>query len=326
MPPNGYDDDRTMSEDFQIIEVAEDAPHAFEQMGTKPKFWYLRNEVYFLFKEGRPGTGEDWAEKVAEQLAALLQMPHAEYELAVFRNKRGTISQSFLPPDANFSPGNQLLGLLEPSYPRGPGRYRRSQHTLGKVTSVIDLCHENAPFVHLPVGFTGLEGVASAIGVFVGYLMFDCWICNTDRHDENWGWVLVPSPPNALRAHLVPTFDHASSLGSHERDDEKSDRLTTKDRGRSVMKYVEKARSAIYLKESDRKPLTTLEAFRLACADNPTAGKAWLRKLSDVSLEAVYNVLSRVPRERMTPKSVEFAAKILELNRTRLLQLQEHLP
>ena len=180
--------------------------------------------------------------------------------------------------------------------------------------------------MHLPVGFAGFEGVASSIDVFVGYLMLDCWICNTDRHHENWGWVLMPSPPNAVRLHLVPTFDHASSLGSHELDVEKSDRLATKDKRRSVMKYVEKARSAIYLKESDRKPLTTLEAFKLACADNPTAAKAWLRKLSDVSLEAVYNVLSRVPPERMTPTSVEFAMKMLELNRTRLLQLQEHLP
>lgn len=315
-----------MSEHFRIIKVAEDAPHASEQMGTKPKFWFLKDRTNFLFKEGRPGTGEDWAEKVAEQLAALLKMPHAEYELAVFGDKRGTVSRSFLPKGASFSPGNELLGLFEESYETGRVYYRRSQHTLEKVTSVIDLRSENVPVVHLPVGFSGFEGVASSIDVFVGYLMLDCWIGNTDRHDENWGWVLVPSPSNGVRLHLVPTFDHASSLGSHELDADKSDRLATKDKRRSVMRYVQKARSAIYLKESDSKPLTTLEAFRLAGTDNPTAGKAWLRKLSDVSLEAVYNILSRVPRDRMTATSVEFAAKLLELNRTRLLQLQEHLP
>ncbi len=253
-------------------------------------------------------------------------MPHAEYELAVFGDKRGTVSRSFLPEGASFCPGNELLGLFEKSYPRGPVHYRLSQHTLKKVTGVIDLRSENCPVVHLPVGFTGFEGVASSIDVFVGYLMLDCWICNTDRHHENWGWVLVPSPPDAVRLHLVPTFDHASGLGSHALDAEKSDRLSTTDRGRSVMKYVEKARSALYLNERDRKPLTTIEAFRLASVDHPIAARAWLRKLSDVSLEAVYNVLRRVPPERMTPTSVEFAMKMLELNRTRLLQLQEHLP
>ncbi len=200
-----------MSANFQIVEVPQDAPHASEQMGTKPKFWFLDDGIHFLFKEGRQGTGEDWAEKVAEQLAALLEMPHAEYELAVFGDKRGTISRSFLPKGASFIPGNELLGMFEQRYPRGPVHYRLSQHTLEKVTGVIDLRSENCPVVHLPVGFAGFEGVASSIDVFVGYLMLDCWICNTDRHHENWGWVLVPSPPNAVRAHLVPTFDHASS-------------------------------------------------------------------------------------------------------------------
>ena len=121
-----------MSANFQIVEIPQDAPHASEQMGTKPKFWYLKDGTDFLFKEGRPGTGEDWAEKVAEQLAAFLGMPHAEYELAVFEGRRGTISRSFLPKGASFIPGNELLGLFEESYETGRVYYRLSQHTLEK--------------------------------------------------------------------------------------------------------------------------------------------------------------------------------------------------
>lgn len=36
-----------------------------EQLGTKEKFWLLRNDQRYLFKIGRPGTGENWAEKIA---------------------------------------------------------------------------------------------------------------------------------------------------------------------------------------------------------------------------------------------------------------------
>jgi hypothetical protein len=51
---------------YQIITVPDDAADLTEQLGTKPKFWFQGdNSVNYLFKEGRPGTGDDWSEKVA---------------------------------------------------------------------------------------------------------------------------------------------------------------------------------------------------------------------------------------------------------------------
>lgn len=41
-----------------------------ETLGTKEKFWYNDpddNKIK-LFKVGRPGTGENWAEKVAAEM------------------------------------------------------------------------------------------------------------------------------------------------------------------------------------------------------------------------------------------------------------------
>src|SRR5712691_13257238 len=37
----------------------------------------------------------------------------------------------------------------------------------------------------VPIGWTPFAGVREAVDVFVGYLMFDAWIANTDRHHEN---------------------------------------------------------------------------------------------------------------------------------------------
>ncbi len=54
---------------FQIIEVPADVPREQEQMGTKPKFWFQdEDQGYCLYKEARPNTGEDWAEKVAAEV------------------------------------------------------------------------------------------------------------------------------------------------------------------------------------------------------------------------------------------------------------------
>ena len=43
----------------------------------------------------------------------------------------------------------------------------------------------------MPFEWKPIEGIVSALDVFVGYLLLDAWIGNTDRHHENWGFVLV---------------------------------------------------------------------------------------------------------------------------------------
>ena len=49
-----------------------------EQLGTKRKIWYQDDDGKFLlFEEGRPGTGENRAEKLASELCELIGLPHA---------------------------------------------------------------------------------------------------------------------------------------------------------------------------------------------------------------------------------------------------------
>jgi len=68
-----------------------------EQMGSKPKFWYVdpTSQNLWLFKYARKNTGEDWAEKIASEIAALLCLPHARVELATCQQSRGIISLDF---------------------------------------------------------------------------------------------------------------------------------------------------------------------------------------------------------------------------------------
>lgn len=65
-----------MSNQFQIIEVPDDAAESEEAMGSKFKFWFKHQDLgKCLFKQVRPNTGEDWSEKVAAELAELLGLP-----------------------------------------------------------------------------------------------------------------------------------------------------------------------------------------------------------------------------------------------------------
>lgn len=83
---------------YSVIPLPDDVFDQPEQLGTKYKFWYHDESGRLcLFKEGRPNTGENWAEKVCCELCKLLGLPHADYEFATWKHYRGVVSPSFVP-------------------------------------------------------------------------------------------------------------------------------------------------------------------------------------------------------------------------------------
>ncbi|MEX2300957.1 MAG: hypothetical protein WD733_08480, partial [Bryobacterales bacterium] len=275
-----------------------------------------------LVRFPRAGSGEDWAEKIAAELAEAIGLPHAEYELASVLGKRATLSRRFLQGNANLVLGNELLVDLIPGYGPVRSRYRVSKHTLGVVFAVVGLDR-----VRVPMGWQPIPFVSNAAEVFVGYLMLDAWISNTDRHHENWGLIgITTSTDEPIAIHLAPTYDHASSLGCHERDERRRRHLGVDPRV-TVERYCERAYSALYLNEDDNRPLTTLDAFRKAAQQlHPAAGRAWLDALSGVSDSDAATIVGRIPATRMSPAAVEFAQRMLSINRYRLLSIRSELP
>jgi hypothetical protein len=156
------------------------------------------------------------------------------------------------------------------------------------------------------------------VDIFVGYLMLDAWIGNTDRHHENWALVVRPQA-----THLAPSYDHAVSLGAHETDANRHDRLTTRDRGRSMQQYVARARSAFYASPTDTRPMSTLSAFREAGIRWPRAAQAWITRLERLSFQDIEAMFADIPSDRISAVARDFAIKMLSFNAQRLLTLQE---
>jgi len=174
-----------------------------------------------------------------------------------------------------------------------------------------------SPEIEVPLGWLPFTGVEDAVEVFVGYLMLDAWIANTDRHHENWALVVHPQATK----HLAPSYDHAASLGAHETDKNRQDRLTTRDQGRAVPRYVARAASAFFASPTDRKPMTTLAVFRAVDARRPEAVRAWLARLERISPQAIQGILADIPPDWMSPVAMDFALSMLTYNRQRLLAL-----
>lgn len=301
-------------EPLRVFVVPAEAPASAEAMGTKSKFWFSRSGEMWLYKATRPGSGEHWAEVLAAALAEMLGLPHARYELARWRDKggvdnAGVVTRRFTPHGFDLVHGNELLAERDPNYPAAGARYVRTQeHTIDAVRGVL------AANVGLPLGWTPPEGITTPADVFGGYLLLDAWIGNTDRHHENWALVV-----NLVEGHryLAPTFDHASSLGAHHEDATRARRLGSTDPRFRVEGYVEKGRSALYLKAGDAHPMTPLDAFREW--SQQASCDPWLQTLDAVEDNQVAELVGCVPISEMSGPSGAFAQAILQWNKWRIL-------
>ncbi len=291
---------------YPTVRVPDDALRLDEVLGTKDKFWYPaepgEDPPSLLFKHARPN--EDWSEKVAAELADLLRLPHAPYALGAYRQLRGVVTRSFVAPGETLIHGNEVLAELDPSYPMQRKR-GALDHTVERVFDALD-------------GFRGPLGGPDAMGargVFVGYLLFDAWIGNTDRHHENWGLV-----HGADGDRLAPTFDHATCLGRELRADVAAERLMTRDRRRTVEAYAKRARSALFPAGSrpGTRPLAPLAAWQRAREIEPDTASHWRRVLEMVDDERIMQCIQRVPDDRISAAHRAFARRILDFNRTRI--------
>jgi hypothetical protein len=301
-----------MSNQFPIFEVPEDAAEAEEAMGSRFKFWFNHPDLgNCLFKQVRFNTGEDWSEKIAAELAELLGLPHANYELAAWRGHHGVISTNFLPKLTALIHGNDILAGVVSSYPRSQ-TYSVSQHTLDVVLEAL-----TRPGLKLPFDWSPPAGITEPVSTFVGYLLLDAWICNGDRHHENWGFVV--QLPEGI-PHLAPTYDHASCLGRELLDAKRQERI----QNQTVKQYTERSRSAFYHQTSDRRAMLTFDLFQVIAHKYPKSAQIWLNQLANIHIQAVKSIFRQIPAHRISSVAVEFSLKMLEINQLRLLNQRDY--
>ncbi len=301
--------------EFPTMRVDRSRSQSVEPLGSKPKFWFRDGERRLLFKAEDRGTGEDWAEVVACHLCQRIGLPHVEYELAAEYDgdqyiRPGVVCENMAPKPLVLVLGNQLLLAVDPQYPQAQ-RFKVRQHTVEAVSDIVARL--------LPPADDWMQGVPdgieSALDVFAGYVMLDAWIANVDRHHENWAALW---DGNHLR--LAPTFDHGAALARNLRDSEREERLTTRDRNRTVLAFAERGRSAFYATTQDARPLELREAFRAFAQKTPGPAQVWLDRLRAVNRDEIWGILEKIPADRMSEACKRFTMELLLTNQRRLLE------
>lgn len=299
---------------YEVYDISEFSSQRPELLGTKEKRWVVPPNGHplparpHLFKIGREGTGENWAERVAQEICLRMGLPAADYQFATDGNIKGVITREFFPEGGRLIPANMLLSRIVDGYDVTK-KFLQRDYTLIMTVSVV----ERLTRLRTPVGYEDISMGMAAKDIFIGYLVLDALIGNTDRHHENWG-VVISSEGDETRFHLSPTFDHASSLGRNEQDAKRQLRLTTRDQRASVEAYAQKARCAFFGIQNPAVTLTTREMMTELAAAYPEATRLWARRAISIPKDFFTSIFEQISPEWISVEAVEFAIRLLMAN------------
>lgn len=291
-------------------------PDTIEQLGTKAKVW-LEGKQY-LFKRGRSGTVEDWAEVVSSALCEILGIPHAKYQFAKSdKNELGVISTSIVPKGGILFHGNDLIAEKYRRYDKQKIA-RQIDYRLLKILNIFRL-YTKSYALKPPLTYKEIPGIKTPFDIFLGYLMFDTLIGNQDRHHENWGIIRT----NDGNFFLAETFDHASSLGRVRNDKKRLQILEGVDPRQTIREFCAKAETPFYDKNPDTGSfvrLKTIDAFMWAARNSKRAAKSWIEQLNNLSDDRIQHIFSSLPKLENSPTKIaaDFAIAMLHENMHRL--------
>jgi hypothetical protein len=288
------------------IDITQDPLDEEENNGILQKDWYQIAELReCLFKQAAPyekvptNGRTDWAEKVVEGLANLLNLPVARYEFAIKYDPEpieGVISINCIPDGGEMISGGDFLNRSYGQNQRNPLEY--------SIENVLNALKQDN--VQSPSDWDVKEpGINTGAEVFVGYTLLDALVNNKDRHYNNWAVVQIGNTLEVARS-----FDHGLAFGSLKSDEEKLDLIP-----------AEYSRLVLSRFRQEGQRITTLEAFVRAAQLYPEAAKIWQDKLRMLLPTQINEIFDRIPEGRITPIADKFARRLLEYNREKILAI-----
>lgn len=161
--------------------------------------------------------------------------------------------------------------------------------------------------------------MTNPVGWWGRVLAFDALIGNTDRHPENWGFLLGGGAGSRPRARaLAPAFDNGASLGYELREMDIGPLMI---QGRLVT-YLEKGRHHCSWERADDRRAGHIELCRRYLAAYPNARSA-MKSVVDFDMMKLTRIIEECTSCRVDlPFSAERADFVVELIAARRASLQ----
>lgn len=268
--------------------------------GRSEKIWLTFGDEIGLFKFPKQATDgtityEHISEKLAYDIATLLDIPCAKIDIGTYNGRYGSMSYRINKSNEFLMEG---ISFINQSYPN---------YDIDKLYDPVKQVYYSFPIIY-PI-IKGLHCERE----FVEMVTFDALIGNSDRHHSNWAVLVAFENPDELTVSYSPLYDNGSSLCSYIKEFD-IDSFLSNDTRRILSLVTTKSKSRIRIDALSKKEPQHLavlafmiqnEKFRIHFI--PFAEKV----LNRLSMQNINKMLEAYPDDLVSPKRKELIRRFL---------------
>lgn len=288
---------------YQILSVDGWKIKVFNTSGSKEKTPWLINPYNptqtAIFKEAiGVDTGEAWSEKISSEIGKLLRIPTHNTDIGCYDGCIGSLVWNFIEDEIfRLEEGSEIISGNEKysDFDRDLLKSSNGYYSFQMVYEVIK-----------PHGF---------ITELFDMIIFDALIGNTDRHQDNFGFVL--NQKNKSR-YFAPLYDNASSLGRELPEEEMVKKMKDKD---AFEGYLRRADTWLRWGINQKKKTKHFTLIENLLSEHHYLISDSIQKVESLSDEKIIDTIIKVPNEVMSNIKKEFVLMVLKARRDKLLYL-----